>query len=186
LLEDGHWKPSDLQALTIKAAKPVIKSVGVNWREHKEVILEALCRFIRSINEEPEFEEGLKDVSSKRKADDTSSSNGGHTNDHLAESSSSGSLIDVTAEAEELANKRLRAPAASFSEEFICSITHGLMVDPVVAEDGNTYERNALLKRLKTNNKRPLNPSQPLYASRLVSNRAVLLCIEKVRELPQP
>jgi TPR repeat protein len=54
------------------------------------------------------------------------------------------------------------------------------MVDPVVAEDGSTFERSAILEWLETNNKSPLNPSQTLDPDRLVSNRAVLLCIEKV------
>jgi TPR repeat protein len=53
------------------------------------------------------------------------------------------------------------------------------MVDPVLAEDGNTYERSAILKWLRRTNKSPLNPSQILHPDRLVSNRALLSCIEK-------
>jgi hypothetical protein len=54
------------------------------------------------------------------------------------------------------------------------------MVDPVVAEDGNTYERSAIFEWLETKNESPLNPSQTLGPERLVSNRAVLSCIEKL------
>ena len=56
-----------------------------------------------------------------------------------------GPLVGVSAEVveEEQTHKKL---CASYSEEFVCPITHGLMVDPVLAEDGNTYERIAILK----------------------------------------
>ena len=82
---------------------------------------------------------------------------------------------------EERTKRMLRAlTAASFSEEFVCSITCGLMVDPVVAEDRNTYERSAILEWLKTKKKSPLNPSQTLRPSCLLGNRAVLGCIEKM------
>jgi hypothetical protein len=114
--------------------------------------------------------------SSKRKAASVSSSDGSNED---PQPSSPSALIDA-AVAEELANKRLREQTASFSEEFICSITHELMVDPVLAQDGNTYERSAILEWLETNNKSPLNPSQILDPDRLLSNRAVLLCIEKL------
>ncbi len=34
--------------------------------------------------------------------------------------------------------------------EFLCPITHLIMVDPVSAEDGQTYEREAIEKWFKT------------------------------------
>ena len=52
------------------------------------------------------------------------------------------------------------------------------MVDPVVAEDGNTYERAAILKWLASKGTSPLDPSCPLDASRLMTNRAVKQQIE--------
>jgi TPR repeat protein len=54
------------------------------------------------------------------------------------------------------------------------------MIDPVMAEDGNTYERSAILEWLKSNNKSPLNPSQILDPDRLVCNRTLLGIIEEL------
>ena len=36
------------------------------------------------------------------------------------------------------------------------SISHDLMVDPVLISDGHTYEKENIIKWLKTNNKSPL------------------------------
>ncbi len=44
--------------------------------------------------------------------------------------------------------------------EFLCPITYQLMVDPVIAMDGNTYERSAIEKWFKTNNTSPIHGSE--------------------------
>jgi TPR repeat protein len=54
------------------------------------------------------------------------------------------------------------------------------MFDPVVAEDGNTYERAEIFKWIASKSISPLNPSCPLDASRLMSNRAVKLQVEQL------
>ena len=54
------------------------------------------------------------------------------------------------------------------------------MFDPVVAEDGNTYERAEIFKWIASKSISPLNPSCPLDASRLMSNRAVKQQIEEL------
>ena len=54
------------------------------------------------------------------------------------------------------------------------------MVDPVLAEDGNTYERAAILKWIASKSTSPLDPSCPLDASRLMSNRMAKQQIEQL------
>jgi hypothetical protein len=39
---------------------------------------------------------------------------------------------------------------------FICSITHEIMIDPVITSDGHTYERSAIEKWLNYNNYSPM------------------------------
>ena len=39
---------------------------------------------------------------------------------------------------------------------FLCSITGEVFIDPVIAEDGHTYERTAIIDWLKKNSISPL------------------------------
>ena len=41
--------------------------------------------------------------------------------------------------------------------EFLCPITYDLLTDPVIAADGNTYERTAIEKWLSKTQSSPLN-----------------------------
>ena len=68
-------------------------------------------------------------------------------------------------------SKRLRSTVSNISKHLICPITQELMVDPVLAEDGRTYERKELIKWLATNSTSPLDPSCSIDASQLRSNR---------------
>ena len=43
------------------------------------------------------------------------------------------------------------------TESYYCSITHLIMHDPVIAADGHTYERLAILKHLETKDVSPLD-----------------------------
>ena len=52
-----------------------------------------------------------------------------------------------------------------------CPISHEIMVDPVVAADGHTYEREALARWLSEKNSSPLT-GQPM-GTRMVPNHAV-------------
>ena len=54
------------------------------------------------------------------------------------------------------------------------------MIDPVLADDGNTYEREQILMWLALHHSSPLDPSCTLDASRLMSNRAVKQQIEEL------
>ncbi|KAA6371328.1 MAG: hypothetical protein EZS28_033145, partial [Streblomastix strix] len=42
------------------------------------------------------------------------------------------------------------------NEGFICPITQEIMVDPVIAEDGISYEREAIVDWLKVNKTSPI------------------------------
>ena len=46
-------------------------------------------------------------------------------------------------------NKRFKAALVSSTEEYICPISHELMLDPVIAEDEGLYEREEIEKVLK-------------------------------------
>jgi hypothetical protein len=70
--------------------------------------------------------------------------------------------------------------AESMSKHLVCPITQELMVDPVLAEDGNTYEGAAIRAWLATKRTSPLDPSCRLSRRRLVSNRAVKQQIEEL------
>ena len=56
------------------------------------------------------------------------------------------------------------------------------MVDPVLAEDGRTYERSAIVKWLATKSTSPLDPSCRLNVSRLLTNRMAKEQIEELVE----
>ena len=60
-----------------------------------------------------------------------------------------------------------------------CSITQEIMNDPVVAEDGHTYEREALARWLSEKNSSPLT-GQPI-GTRMVPNHAVKSIIANLR-----
>ena len=59
-----------------------------------------------------------------------------------------------------------------------CPISHEIMVDPVVAADGHTYEREALARWLSEKNSSPLT-GQPM-GTRMVPNHAVKSMIAKL------
>ena len=74
--------------------------------------------------------------------------------------------------------KRLKRTVSSLSSHLVCALTHNLMVDPVLAADGHTYERAAILAWLASNTTSPLDPSCPLDAYRLMGNGTVKVLIE--------
>ena len=77
-----------------------------------------------------------------------------------------------------------KAHAMKNEENFICSIiTHtcNIMFDPVVPQDGNTYERLAMEEWLKHHNTSPLDNITPISVDRLHvnDNRALKNMIAK-------
>ena len=77
--------------------------------------------------------------------------------------------------------KRVKV-VSNISKHLLCPITQELMVDPVLAEDGRTYERLAIVKWLATKSTSPLDPSCSIDASQLRPNRAVKEAIEELVE----
>lgn len=57
-------------------------------------------------------------------------------------------------------------------EKYLCPITGDVMVDPVIAPDGYTYERSAITEWLKKSNESPMT-RQRMDAKNLVVNRLV-------------
>ena len=44
----------------------------------------------------------------------------------------------------------------NYPEDLCCPISHDLMINPVLISDGHTYEKENIIRWLKTNNKSPL------------------------------
>ena len=75
---------------------------------------------------------------------------------------------------------RLRSTVMTMSRSLQCVITEKLMVDPVVAQDGHTYERSAIEQWLGCESSSPLDPTFKLDPSRLMSNRMAKTQIEEL------
>ena len=52
-------------------------------------------------------------------------------------------------------------------KEYLCPITHELMIDPVIIDSGNTFEREAILRYFQTHNRDPVT-------NEILSNREVI------------
>ncbi len=63
-------------------------------------------------------------------------------------------------------------------QDFICPITLLPMKDPVIAQDGHTYEREAIIHWLQTNPNSPLT-RQPMRIDALKPNTKLKQAIEK-------
>ena len=68
---------------------------------------------------------------------------------------------------------------ASIPQELICSITHEIMKDPVVAADGYSYERQAIMKWIENENTTSPMTNDPLSSLVLIPNRTLSLLIKK-------
>ena len=72
---------------------------------------------------------------------------------------------------------------ASFStipDSFLCPITHNIMCNPYIDNDGNTYEYLAITKWLLNNNTSPIT-RQNLKLSDLKPNRSLLELINSFK-----
>jgi hypothetical protein len=67
----------------------------------------------------------------------------------------------------------------SIPQELICSITHEMMKDPVVAADGYSYERQAIMKWIENGNTTSPMTNDPLSNLALIPNRTLSLLIKK-------
>ena len=64
--------------------------------------------------------------------------------------------------------------------DFQCPITMDLMEEPVICEDGYTYERKAILEYLKQNTVSPIT-RQPINKNKLIVNRNLKDAIERYK-----
>ena len=81
-------------------------------------------------------------------------------------------LIDAAEQLEEKGcPKGERAYNDNVPEELKCPLTHRRFRDPVLAKDGNTYERSAILKHLEKSTNSPLPP----HASLLMDGKPFLV-----------
>jgi Mg-chelatase subunit ChlD len=64
------------------------------------------------------------------------------------------------------------ASASAIPNEFYCPITFGLMTDPVIAEDGHTYEREAIEQWFVNHSTSP-KTNLPLISMNLIANIAL-------------
>ena len=64
---------------------------------------------------------------------------------------------------------------------FICSITHEIMIDPVISSDGHTYERSAIEKWLNNNEQSPMT-REIITRNSLVPNIALRNIIKQLRK----
>ena len=62
--------------------------------------------------------------------------------------------------------------SCNIPEEFICPLSKQLMRDPVIAFDGNTYERVDIEAYLKQNNKSPVTGEEAEH-SIVIPNNAI-------------
>ena len=62
-------------------------------------------------------------------------------------------------------------------DAFICPITYDIMVDPVVASDGNSYERAAIVDWFSRNNTSPIT-REPM-PNTLIQNRNLKKMIQE-------
>jgi Mg-chelatase subunit ChlD len=63
--------------------------------------------------------------------------------------------------------------------DWFCPITGEVMTDPVIATDGNTYERKAILEWIEKNDKSPIT-GEALHSNAVVPNLALKSTIEKM------
>ena len=65
----------------------------------------------------------------------------------------------------------------SISQTFICPITHEIMKDPVIDNEGNSYDRSAITNWLQNKDTSPITRNY-LHISHLKPNRALADTIE--------
>ena len=93
-------------------------------------------------------------------------------------------LTDVTAKATEANNRAevLSSGIADASEAFTCPIKGELFVDPVMASDGFTYERDAIWKWFQKHSTSPMT-NEPLTCLRLVTNHNLKQMMSPLRKV---
>ena len=71
----------------------------------------------------------------------------------------------------------------SHPQVFVCPLTRQLFNDPVMTPEGNTFEHQAILERIKSNHTDPLSTgNSPLRSSDLIPNHAIADAVFKYKE----
>jgi hypothetical protein len=78
-----------------------------------------------------------------------------------------------------------RKMADTFPEECYCPITLEIMNEPVIAPDGHTYERKAIVKCLTTSGLSPMT-RETMNVDSLIPNRALKSQIERLKSAAAP
>ena len=94
-------------------------------------------------------------------------------------SSSSSSSLSSSSSSDAAQVKRLKSTVSDMSKDLTCAITQELMVDPVIAVDGNTYERQEITQWLASNDTSP-KTNLPLEHKTTIPNLAVKQQIERL------
>ena len=76
----------------------------------------------------------------------------------------------------------IKKALGNISENYICPITQEIMLDPVILEDGHTYEREAISDWLKFRNTSP-NTNQQLSSKVMIPNIALKNLIQELEDL---
>lgn len=67
----------------------------------------------------------------------------------------------------------------SVPNALLCPITVDVFIDPVIAEDGHTYERQAIVRWIQENGTSPIT-REPLQEINLRPNFAILKLVEEL------
>jgi len=78
------------------------------------------------------------------------------------------------------AEKDTEISHSNVPDGFLCPITHTVMVDPVIAGDGQTYERDAIERWLRTHSTSPMTGAK-MESTSLTSNFALRDVINQVK-----
>ncbi|ETV94706.1 hypothetical protein, variant 1 [Aphanomyces invadans] len=68
-----------------------------------------------------------------------------------------------------------------YLDSFVCPITHDVMVDPVVASDGHSYERTSITQWFRSNSTSPIT-NAVVHHKHLVPNHALKQAIHEFRD----
>ena len=90
-------------------------------------------------------------------------------------------LEEEKVEEKNIEMKKNKALKPQIPHEFFCPITLEIFRDPVILEDGNTYEKEAIEKWLKENSTSPIT-NQKLFSTKLIQNLTLRKMIEDWKE----
>jgi len=80
-------------------------------------------------------------------------------------------MVERVAAAERMLRRlSQRRSASQVPKAFVCSLSHKIMIDPVVTPAGQCYEREAIERHLLSASADPLNPAEKLSANQLIAN----------------